>query len=137
MAHTGIDWSQSRTVIGANCCSRHSRHCCLQTKSECHSRVDKPLLKGLTVNDRGRAVVPQVKSTRCGSTVAARCSAVAVTGREPRGLLLHVIVVRALWRFEVGVALGRVPRTDGLEVDEPWRVPKRRTQHACMYEKYM
>lgn len=109
-------------------------HWCQQhtNRSEGHARVDKPLLKSLAMDDRGRAVIPEVKPTRSGSAVAAGCRAVAVAMRKPRGLLLHVIVVRALWRVEVGVTLGRVPRTNRLEVDEPWRVPDGR-MHACQH----
>ena len=38
---------------------------------------------------------------------------------EARALLLHVVVVGALWGAEVVVALRRVPRALLLEVDEP------------------
>ena len=71
-------------------------------------------------------MVEKIEAAGVLAAVAPGGSAVPVAVWEARRLLLHVVVVRALWRLEIVVALRAVPRPLLLEVNEPIAVQQAR-----------
>ena len=97
-----------------------------------HVIIDEPILECLAFDDRGRAMIPEVKSTGYGATVTARGQTVTIAFiiafRIAWRLLLHVVVVGTFGRCKIVVALGRKPRAFFFKVNEPrsvrWVVQK-------------